>query len=162
MISEIISQILPADDLPVIYASTFSETKTLENFIDSFPHPSPLKFQLSIHPSAVQQAFIACQRPLPYLLPITCGSGISIQALSKTMLQAGAAVLLAGEEPCTWLYPSAFYAYVYALHSSISCCSRTTPLPVSLDDLPSITYTCLFAQRFKNIRSVCAVSNAHL
>ena len=43
----------------VVFASTFAETRALEDFLGSFPAASPLLFQTSIHPGSVQQVLIA-------------------------------------------------------------------------------------------------------
>jgi len=61
---------LGADDA-VVYATTFAETRALEDFLSSFPAASPLLFQTSIHPSAVQQVLIGRRQPIRR----SCGPG---------------------------------------------------------------------------------------
>src|SRR6185503_18271939 len=51
-----------APDDAVVYASTFAESRALEDFLASFPAASPMSFQTSIHPSAVQQVLIGRQQ----------------------------------------------------------------------------------------------------
>src|SRR5437870_3302040 len=46
----------------LVYATTFAETRALEEFLASFPNPSPLLFQTSIHPGGVQQVLIGRQQ----------------------------------------------------------------------------------------------------
>ena len=55
----------------VVYASSFAETRALEDFLASFPTASPLLFQTSIHPSAVQQVLIGRQQPVGRFWPMT-------------------------------------------------------------------------------------------
>src|SRR3954462_13979370 len=38
----------------LIYATTYGETRALEDFLTSFPAASPLGFQTSIHPGGIQ------------------------------------------------------------------------------------------------------------
>src|SRR2546428_10923021 len=46
----------PEDAL--VYATSFAETRALEDFLASFPAASPLLFQTSIHPGGIQQVLI--------------------------------------------------------------------------------------------------------
>ncbi|MBI4624678.1 MAG: hypothetical protein HY736_15845 [Verrucomicrobia bacterium] len=58
-------------DDALVYATTFAETRALEDYLATFPTPSPMLFQTSIHPSAVQQVLIARQQPLTRFWPMT-------------------------------------------------------------------------------------------
>ncbi|HVS51605.1 MAG TPA: hypothetical protein VHD62_04560 [Opitutaceae bacterium] len=88
----------------MVYATTFAETRALEDYLGSFPTPSPLLFQTSIHPSAVQQGLIARQRPLPRLWPITGRARLVEHALLTALLEpAERCVLIGGEERGTWM-----------------------------------------------------------
>jgi hypothetical protein len=94
---------LGADDA-VVYATTFAETRALEDYLGSFPTPSPLLFQTSIHPSAVQQALIARQRPLTRFWPITGRARLVEHALLTAFLDpAEHCWLVGGEERGTWM-----------------------------------------------------------
>ncbi len=94
------------DDAPVIYASAFAESCSLEDFIDSFPAASPLLFQTSIHPSAVEQSCIARQRPVRRFYPITSEENLAGKALENAaLLLESSAILVAGEEKGSWLAP---------------------------------------------------------
>jgi hypothetical protein len=88
----------------LVYGSTYAETRALEDYVDSFPHPSPLLFQSSIHPSAIQQVFVSQKTPVGEFVPL-----IGARHLVASMLNtafgsaAGRVVLVGGEERGTWL-----------------------------------------------------------
>ena len=54
----------------MVYASTYAETRALEDFLLSFPQASPSLFQASIHPGGVQQVLIGRQQPISRLWPL--------------------------------------------------------------------------------------------
>jgi hypothetical protein len=88
----------------VIYASSFAETRALEDFLASFPAASPLLFQTSIHPSAVQQVMIGRQQPIRRFWPMTGRRRLVEAALLAALIEPAArVVLLGGEERGTWL-----------------------------------------------------------
>jgi len=92
----------PAD--AVVYASSYAETRALEDFLASFPAASPLLFQTSIHPGGVQQVLIGRQQPVARLWPLAGGARLVEQALLTALLEAAPCVaLLGGEERGTWL-----------------------------------------------------------
>jgi hypothetical protein len=94
---------LGADDA-LVYASTFAETRALEDFLSSFPQASPLLFQTSIHPGGVQQVLIGRQKPIARLWPMAGGARLVEQALLTALMEPAARVALAGgEERGTWL-----------------------------------------------------------
>lgn len=93
-----------ADDPALVYATTHTETRALEKFVDSFPFASPLLFQMSIHPGGAEQALISRQQPLTEFYPI---GGID-HLLSHALMLAFTTsrprcILLGGEERGTWL-----------------------------------------------------------
>jgi hypothetical protein len=91
-------------DDAVVYASTFAETRALEDFLASFPAASPLLFQTSIHPSAVQQVLIGRQQPVRRFWPMTGRQRLVESALLAALLEpAPRVVLTGGEERGTWL-----------------------------------------------------------
>lgn len=99
----------PAD--AVVYASTFAETRALEDFLAGFPAASPLLFQTSIHPGAVQQVLIGRQQPVARLWPLAARDRLVEQALLTALLEpAGRVVLLGGEERGTWMLEHAMAA----------------------------------------------------
>jgi len=92
----------PEDAL--VFASTFAETRALEDFLLSFPAASPLLFQTSIHPGGVQQVLIGRQQPIARLWPLAGRKRLVEQALLTALLEPAARVALAGgEERGTWL-----------------------------------------------------------
>lgn len=92
----------PEDAL--VYASTFAETHSLENFLLSFPSASPLLFQASIHPGGVQQVLIGRQQPIARLWPLAGRARLVEHALLTALLEPAARVALAGgEERGTWM-----------------------------------------------------------
>ena len=93
-------------ETPIIYASAFAESSSLEKFIDSFPQASPALFQSSIHPSAVEQALIQKKQAIRKFYPITSDSNLAGQLLENSFLLSDDKILiLGGEERGTWLCP---------------------------------------------------------
>ena len=91
-------------DDAVVFASTFAETRALEDFLTSFPAASPLLFQTSIHPSAVQQVLIGRQQPIARLWPLAGRRRLVEHALLTTLLESAPGVtLVGGEERGTWM-----------------------------------------------------------
>jgi hypothetical protein len=91
-------------DDALVYASTFAETRALEDYLASFPAASPLLFQTSIHPSAVQQVLIGRQQPVARLWPLAGKTRLVEQALLTALLEPAARVaLVSGEERGTWM-----------------------------------------------------------
>lgn len=91
-------------DGTVVYGTTYAETRSLEDYVDSFPQPSPLLFQASIHPSGIQQVFVHRRIPLDTFIPIT-GNENLIGSLFETAILAGTdkVTICGGEEKGTWL-----------------------------------------------------------
>ncbi len=91
-------------DDALVYASTFAETCSLEEFLRSFPAASPLLFQGSIHPGGVQQVLIGRQQPVARLWPLAGRTRLVEQALLTVLLEPAAHVaLVGGEERGTWM-----------------------------------------------------------
>ena len=92
----------PEDAL--VYASTFAETRALEDFLLSFPAASPLLFQTSIHPGGVQQVLIGRQQAIARLWPHAGRTRLVEQALLTALLEPAARVaFVGGEEAGTWM-----------------------------------------------------------
>lgn len=88
----------------LVYATTFAETRALEDFLGSFPAASPLLFQTSIHPGGVQQVLIGRQQPLARLWPMAGRARLAEHALLTALLEPAARVAVAGgEERGTWM-----------------------------------------------------------
>jgi hypothetical protein len=94
---------LGADDA-LVYATTFAETRAMEDFLASFPAASPMLFQTSIHPGGVQQALIGRQQPIGRFWPIASRERIVEHALFAALLETAPRVaLVGGEERGTWM-----------------------------------------------------------
>lgn len=94
---------LEAEDA-LVYASTYAETRALEDFLTSFPEASPLLFQTSIHPGGVQQVLIGRQQPVARLWPLAGRARLVEQALLTALLEPAERVaLVGGEERGTWM-----------------------------------------------------------
>jgi len=103
----------------VVYASSYAETRALEDFLRSFPLASPLLFQTSIHPGGVQQVLIGRQQPVARLWPLAGRTRLVEQALLTALLEpAPRVVVLGGEERGTWLLEQGYasdHAFAFAL-----------------------------------------------
>lgn len=86
----------------ILYLTAFAESRTMESYLRSFPTPSPMGFQASIHPSAVEQSLIARQQPVPCLLPLG-GLDALFPALRMAAGLRPGSLLVAAEEMCPWL-----------------------------------------------------------
>jgi hypothetical protein len=92
----------PEDAL--VFASTFSETRALEDLLLGFPAASPLLFQTSIHPGGVQQVLIGRQQPIARLWPLAGRTRLVEQALLTALIEPALRVALVGaEERGTWM-----------------------------------------------------------
>ena len=75
----------------VIYATTFGETVATGRYLESFPTASPLFFQTSIHPSAIEQVLINRGCPVRELTPLAGQPDLSAQAALTALLTPGGA-----------------------------------------------------------------------
>jgi hypothetical protein len=104
LIGGVLRKALEGDCDAIVYASTFGETRTLADFLDSFPHPSPTLFQTSVHPSPVQQVMIDRQQPVREYIPLAGGRCLAARALLTALLSpADRVVLCGGEERGGWM-----------------------------------------------------------
>ena len=88
----------------LVYATSYSETRTIEKFLDSFPFPSPQAFQTSIHPGGVEQFLIQNKIPIVEFFPLAGEADLLLRALDTVRLCSGRRVILCGgEERGTWL-----------------------------------------------------------
>jgi hypothetical protein len=92
------------DEDTVVYATTFAEARATEDYLAGFPTPSPMLFQTSIMPSAVQQVLISRQQAVRHFLPLTGRRRLAEHAVLAALLDPAPRVILAGgEERGTWM-----------------------------------------------------------
>ncbi len=104
LLGHVLRDFTPGPEDAVVYATTFAEALTTERYLGSFPAASPLFFQTSIHPSAVEQVLINRLLPVRELTPMAGQEGVGAQALATALLSPGPRVFLCGgEELGTWL-----------------------------------------------------------
>ena len=104
LMARVLADSRPEPGSTLIYGTTYGETRSLEDFVDSFPTPSPLLFQGSIHPSGIQQVFVHRKIPIGGFLPITGSDHLVASVLESALLAADAGVTVCGgEEGGTWL-----------------------------------------------------------
>lgn len=104
LLGSVLDPIEPVESDALVYASTYAENQALAEYLASFPAASPTLFQVSIHPSAVQQVLIARQRPVGELFPLAgaphlVGHGLQAACLAP----APRAIFCGGEERGSWL-----------------------------------------------------------
>jgi len=104
LVGRVLDPLRPAEADALIYASSYGESLALEEYLTSFPTPSPTLFQTSIHPAAVQQYLVAKQQPIGEFLPFAGGAQIVGHAVLAALQSPAPRVLLCGGEECgTWL-----------------------------------------------------------
>lgn len=95
----------------IVYATTFAETRALEDFLTSFPAASPLLFQTSIHPGGLQQVLIGRQQSVARVWPLAGRARLVEHALQTALLEsAGRVIVTGGEERGTWMLEHAMAA----------------------------------------------------
>lgn len=104
LMGAIIGELAPGLDDAIIYATQYGEGRTLENYLDSFPAPSPIGFQTSIHPGAVQQGMIRRAQPVGEFFPMAGSGHLAGHSVLAALLSPAPRVLLCGgDERGTWL-----------------------------------------------------------
>ncbi|MCF3651479.1 hypothetical protein [Synoicihabitans lomoniglobus] len=124
LVSTALADLDPDPTATVIYLSAYGESRALEGYLDSFPAASPTQFQTSIHPSAVQQAFIGRQQPVGEFLPMTGRLHLVAQGLQTALLCPSRPVIVCGgEERGGWLLENGVasarsFAFAFSLQSA--------------------------------------------
>lgn len=120
--TKVLREMPASPETAIVYATSMSEARTLEHYLESFPDPSPTGFQASIHPAGAQQALIALGRPTREFYPLAGGGNLFDQALRTCLLaEASDVVLVAGEEYGGWLREAGLASdrsFAFALHLS--------------------------------------------
>lgn len=110
----------------LVYATTYSETCTIEKFLDSFPFPSPQAFQTSIHPGGVEQFLIQNKQAVTELFPLAGEKDLLFRSLDTALLCVGETLILCGgEERGTWLIEngvSSETSYAWAIKAQTQPC----------------------------------------
>jgi len=118
-LSHVLRQMEIDEASSLVYATSYSETCTIEKFLDSFPFPSPQAFQTSIHPGGVEQFLIQNKQSITEFFPLAGEDDLLIRSLDTVLLCSGQNVILCGgEELGTWLAASGVSAkanYAWAL-----------------------------------------------
>ena len=119
LLGSVLDGVALSPDDAVVYASSFAETRALEDFLHSFPAASPLLFQTSIHPGGVQQVLIGRQQPIARLWPMAGRARLVEHALLTALMETAPRVmLLGGEERGSWLLDhgmASAHAFAFAL-----------------------------------------------
>lgn len=104
MIGSVLDGLTPGPDDALVYATTYAETRALEDYLTGFPAASPLLFQTSIHPGGVQQVLVGRQQPVARLWPLAGRTRLVEQALLTALLEPAERVfVVGGEERGTWM-----------------------------------------------------------
>lgn len=95
----------PAEEDLLVFASEFGMTRMLEDYVASFPCPSPLAFQNSIHPAGMEQYLVPAHRKVREFLPLAGESTLLLPAAFRALAlaEAGVARLIVAEEAGTTL-----------------------------------------------------------
>lgn len=104
LVGSALDGLTPGPEDALVYATTYAETRALEDYLAGFPAASPLLFQTSIHPGGVQQVLVGRQQPVGRLWPLAGRTRLVEQALLTALLEPAARVFVAGgEERGTWM-----------------------------------------------------------
>jgi hypothetical protein len=95
LIGGVLHDLAPAEADTLVYASSFAENQALEDFLASFPNPSPTLFQTSI----------ARQQAVREFFPLTGRRQLVAHGLLTALLGSGLrALFCGGEERGQWLH----------------------------------------------------------
>lgn len=104
LLHRVMQDIDPSAFARVIYTTTYTESRFIERFLESFPQPSPMMFQSSIHPGGAEQVLIQRQQAVRDFIPLAGQEGLIVSALDHALLPDGLPILwIGGEEKAGWL-----------------------------------------------------------
>lgn len=106
-----------------IFASEFGGSISLNNYLSSFPNPSPLHFQNSIQPGPLDLVNVARQLPARQLTPLIGGDHLLGDALLAALISPAETVhLTGGEEFTAWAAEHSLGAgATYGYYLKLSC-----------------------------------------
>ncbi|GHB90742.1 hypothetical protein [Cerasicoccus arenae] len=86
-----------------IFASSYGGSISLEQYLRSFPNPSPLHFQNSIQPGPIDLVNVARQQPARQLIPLIGAENLLGEALLTALISPVDTMhLIGGEEHTNW------------------------------------------------------------
>ena len=91
-----------SDEFSIVYHTAFGESRTMKDYIDTYPYPSPMAFQASIHPSAVEQSLILRRQSVRYFMPMA-GRDALFQSLRIALDLPAGSIVCGAEEWEPWL-----------------------------------------------------------
>lgn len=96
---------LPAAGEPTIFITRSATCRALEEFLKSFPHPSPLSFQNAIHPAGIEQCLVPKHAAIGELIPVADDGVSGMAAALRVTFHAPGKIrrISGGEERGTWL-----------------------------------------------------------
>lgn len=104
LVGGVLREALESGGNAIVYGSAFGETRSLGDFLDGFSHPSPTLFQVSVHPSAVQQLMIDRRHPVGEYIPVAGGPNLAARIIAAALLvPSDPVVLCGGEERAGWM-----------------------------------------------------------
>jgi hypothetical protein len=145
MLGETLRDFPIAPEDAIVYATTFAEPIATERYLESFPSASPLYFQTSIHPSAIEQVLITRGCPVRELTPLAGQAHLSAQAALMALLTPIPRVLLTGgEEIGTWfrdLDAASHVGFAFALALGDRLAESATAAPAPPDVLGELRWS---------------------
>jgi len=120
LLATLVEEAPPATNAAVFYATTYTEARSLERYLESLPDASPTRFQTSIHPGGIEQALILAGLPVEALYPLAGEEYLVSQSFQLALNnERDKAVIYGGEESGTWLADlgiASRCSFAFALH----------------------------------------------
>jgi hypothetical protein len=121
LLGSVLGPVQPGAEDGLVYASSYGESRALQEYLASFPAASPTLFQTSIHPSAIQQVLVARHQPVREFFPFGGGAQIVAHAAQAALSSPSArSILCGGEERVVspgrpWISSPVGFAFALAL-----------------------------------------------
>jgi hypothetical protein len=96
---------LPGAGESLVFITRHGTIRAVEDFLKSFPHPSPLSFQNAIHPAGIEQCLVPKHASMGELIPFADDQHSGMAAALRALFQVPGHVrrIAGGEERGTWL-----------------------------------------------------------